>query len=298
MTPSINPLTGLSETIHPHYAVPHVRQRNINALRLNGQHTAVHTVPLGDGLTLDFYAKLASSDELLVAFHGANTERSQFYPRFERVNSIKQKTPSFISVADPTIQTGIEDGLQLTWYLGTPEYDPLLMIAKVIRRAIGRTGSKHIAFVGGSGGGFAALRASAMWPGSLAFIQDPQTNIATYIPRVVDRYFQTFWPTWNQNSLLEAFPERFNMVQHYRNFQPRNFVYYAQNVSDTSHYQKHYLPFVAAHGMTVDRGVNPSGDRVFALFEGTNHGHGKITPDEFDHHFAEAIAFWRVQRQP
>lgn len=298
MTETTNAITGLKESAHPYYGIPHVQQRNINALRLNGQRTAVHTVPIGGGLTLDFYSTFSKHSEMLVVFHGANSEHTQFYPRFERVKSVKEKAPSFLNFADPTMQTGIDDGLQLAWYLGTPEFDPLHLIAKVIRRAIGRTGAKHIAFMGGSGGGFAALRASAMWPGSLAYIQDPQTNISVYIPRVVNKYFETFWPGWNQKSLLRAFPERFNMVKHYANFQPENFVYYAQNSSDTTHYENHYMPFLEAHGMKEDHGLSARGDRVFALFEGVNQGHGKITPAEFDHHFAEAMAFWRTQRQP
>lgn len=298
MTETINPKTGLRETPHPYYRIPHVQQRNINALRLNGQRAAVHTVPIGEGLTLDFYSSFSAGDELFVVFHGANSATTQFYPRFERVKSVREKAPSFLNFADPTMQVGINDGFQLAWYLGGPNFDPLNDIAKVIRRAVGRTGAKHLVFMGGSGGGFAALRASAMWPGSLAFIQDPQTNISVYIPRVVKKYFETMWPGWSQPALLQAFPERFNMVRHYAALQPSNFVYYAQNSSDTVHFANHYMPFLEAHGMKDNRGLNAAGNRFFALFDGENQGHGKITAAEFDHHFAEAMEFWRGSRKP
>lgn len=194
------------------------------------------------------------------------------------------------------MQVGINDGLQLAWYLGGPEFDPLHAMAKVIRRAIGRTGAKHLAFVGGSGGGFAALRASTMWPGSLAFIQDPQTNIAVYSPRIVEKYFETLWPGWSRPSLLKAFPERFDMVRHYRAFQPENFVYYAQNSSDSTHVERHYMPFLEAHGMKSESGLNSVGNRNFALYDGEQAGHGKITPTEFDQHFIAAMKFWRDSR--
>lgn len=292
----INPQTGLNEELHEYYRVPLVHQRNINALRLNGQRKAVHTVPLGSGLTLDFYSSFAAEDELLVLFHGANSERSHFYPRFERVQSIKTKTDAFISFADPMMRLGVEKDMLLSWYLGGPDIDPLLPIFKVIRRALGRTGSKHVAFIGGSGGGFAALRASAMWPGSLAYIQDPQTVLANYIPRVVAKYFETAWPGWSRPSLLNAFPERFDMARHYQNLQPANFVYYAQNSTDTSHVDGHYKPFLQAHGMSTDKGINSTGNRNFALYDGKVNGHGKITPEEFDFHFSEAMKFWRSSR--
>ncbi|MGP9787849.1 hypothetical protein ACT3UD_16260 [Glutamicibacter sp. 287] len=71
MTKSINPKTGLTETFHDYYQAPLVHQKNIGTLRFQGQATAVHTVPMQDGLTLDFYARLNRSDELLVSFHGA-----------------------------------------------------------------------------------------------------------------------------------------------------------------------------------------------------------------------------------
>ena len=297
MTATINPKTGLSETIHAYYRVPVVKQRNINALRLNGQRVAVHTVPLGGGLTLDFYTSFSAGEELFIVFHGANSETNQFYPRFERVASIRAKATSFINFADPSMQVGIEDGLQLAWFLGGPEFDPLHSISKVIRRAMGRTGAKHLAFVGGSGGGFAALRASAMWPGSLAFIQDPQTDISAYSPRVVQKYFETLWPGWSRHSLLKAFPERFDMVRYYQMYQPDNFVYYAQNSSDTTHVERHYTPFIAAHGMKEDRGLNAIKNRNFALYDGAGTGHGKITSAEFDIHFEQAMSFWRSGRR-
>lgn len=292
----VNPRTGLLETFHEYYRVPHVQQKNINALRLNGQPSAVHTAPLGNGMTIDFFSQFSSSDELIVAFHGANSERSQFYPRFERVHSLKTKAPSFLAFADPSMQIGIDSGLQLAWYLGGPEFDPMHAVAKVIRRAIGRTGAKHVAFIGGSGGGFAALRASAMWPGSLAFIQDPQTNIAVYIPSVVQKYFETLWPGWSRPSLLKAFPDRFDMVRHYQSLQPQNFVYYAQNSTDTTHVEKHYTPFLEVHGMKEDRGISAAKNRYFALYDGELSGHGKITAEEFNQHYDRALEFWRENR--
>nr|WP_162989263.1 hypothetical protein [Glutamicibacter nicotianae] len=201
-----------------------------------------------------------------------------------------------MSFADPSMRIGVQEDMLLSWYLGGPDFDPMDPIFKVIRRALGRTGSKHVAFIGGSGGGFAALRASAMWSGSLAYIQDPQTVLANYIPRVVAKYFNVMWPGWSGPSLLNAFPERFDMVRHYRNRMPQNFVYYAQNSSDTTHVDGHYRPFAEAHGMGAKRGLNPTGNRYFALFDGEVSGHGKITASEFDHHFNEAMAFWRSNR--
>ncbi|MGP9787850.1 hypothetical protein ACT3UD_16265 [Glutamicibacter sp. 287] len=182
------------------------------------------------------------------------------------------------------------------WYLGGPGWDPLPRILRVVKKAMGKSGATHVAFVGGSGGGFAALRASAAMPGSLAYVQDPQVRLATHNPRNVDRYFATVWPEWNQESLLHAFPERFDMIRHYKAYNPANFVYYAQNSSDREHVENQYIPFARAHGFNDERGINSSNNRFFALYDGENKGHGKITTKEFSEHFDSAIRFWRDSR--
>lgn len=291
-----NARTGLSESLHDYYQVPEVQQRSIQNVRYGGQQTAVHKVPVGAGLTLDFYARLGGSDEILVSLHGALIPGRHKYPRFERVASLRSRAKAMMSFADPTIAADKRGEISSAWFLGGPGWDPQPWITQAIRKAFGKTGARHIAFVGGSGGGFAALRASAAVPGSLAFIQDPQTNLAVHNPVNVDKYFATMWPGWDKDSLLHAFPERFDMVRHYSSSRPKNYVYYAQNSRDTFHTTNHYLPFAEVHGMGSQVGLDRSNTRNFALYDGANRGHGKITAAEFDQHLALALAFWRENR--
>ncbi|MCV9994106.1 hypothetical protein OIU93_07305 [Paeniglutamicibacter sp. ZC-3] len=293
---NVNTISGLKEEHHDYYGLPLVHQRGLNSLRFTGQRTAVHTVPLQNGKTLDFYASLGASDELFVGFHGANSLSRNFYPRFERVQSLKQLVPAFIAFADPTLLISSNREMHLSWFLGGPGWDPLLDVKKVIKKAIGKCGAKHVAFIGGSGGGFAALRASSWFPGSMAFVQEPQTVIADYIPSVVDKYFRTVWPEWIQESLLESFPERFNMVEHYRQANPENFVYYTQSIADPFHVEKHFEPFCAAMGIGSHGGDGPAGNRVMKLYEGEVQGHGKLTSQEFNSFFTDSLARWREQR--
>lgn len=296
MTETINSKTGLPETTHTYYRIPEVQQRSLGNIRFGGQQTAVHKVPLENGLTLDFYARLGRSDEILVALHGALIPGRHKYPRFERVASLRSRAAAMMSFADPTILADSTGDMVSAWFLGGPGWDPTPWVIQAVRRAFGKTGGKHIAFIGGSGGGYAALRASSMIPGSLAFIQDPQTNLSVHTPTNVDRYFATMWPGWDKTALMEALPEKFDMVRHYRSVQPRNFVYYAQSSSDATHVENHYLPFLRAHDMKDNAGMNASKNRVFALYDGEVPGHGKITADEFNLHFGRAMKFWRENR--
>ncbi|WP_146112873.1 hypothetical protein [Arthrobacter sp. MYb214] len=296
MTVLINPKTKLKEEFNEFFRVPLVHQRGTNSLNFTGQRTALHTVPLGNGLSLDFYAQLGSNDELVVTFMGANLPNNNFYPKFSRISSMRGRASALIAFADPTMKMDVDQKMLLSWYLGGAGFDPALPILKAIKKAQGKTGSKHVIFIGGSGGGYAALRISAMMPGSMAFVQEPQTNIANYIESVVNTYFQIAWPGWNRHSLLQAFPERFDMVRHYHQRNPENFVYYAQSVEDTSHVTNHYMPFKDATGLRSDDGVSPRGNMMFSLYRGQVSGHGKITPAEYDEHLSKALEFWRSKR--
>jgi hypothetical protein len=204
--------------------------------------------------------------------------------------------PAFLAFADPTLQLSPSHDMLLSWFLGGPGWDPLLDVRKVIKKAIGKSGAKHVAFVGGSGGGFAALRASSWFPGSLAFVQEPQTSIANYMPSVVRKYFETVWPKWDHTALLESFPERFNMNEHYRRGTPDNFVYYAQSKADTSHVEGHFQPFCSALGLSPDGGISANGSRIMKLYDGEVQGHGRITNEEFGNFLKEALQQWRAGR--
>lgn len=278
----------MRETWNDHLKVPVVHQRNVGSLKFTGQVTAVHTVPLRRGLTLDFHARFGASDELFVTFHGAIPEGKHAYPRFERVASLRSKVKASIAFADPTIPADTSSAMRLSWYLGGETWDPMPAILDVVKKSHGKTGAKHVAFVGGSGGGFAALRASAMVPGSMAFIQDPQTRVLDYHPGPVGRYFDAMWPGHDKETVAAQFPERFDMAHHYATVKPENLVYYTQNTSDTDHVLKHLRPF--------QEGQAPGPGRVYALYDGVNRGHGKITPPEFDHHLDEATRLWREYR--
>lgn len=297
MPVTLNPRTNLEETFHGVYKIPIVHQRSVGSLKFNGQMVAVHTVPIAGGLTLDFYAKLKRSDELIVVFPGANPRHKNTYPRFPRVRSISSHATAFISFADPTIMADPKRKMLLSWCLGGPTFDPAPLMLRVIRKAQGKTGASRVVFVGGSGGGFVALRISAMMPGSLAFVNDSATNVAKSMPKTVARYFSTVWPGWGKDKLLQAFPERFDMVRHYLNYKPQNFVYYAQNRDDAYYRENHYTPFSKANGVSGFDGDDRGGLCRFVLYTPEVAGHGNITATEFDYHFHAAKDWWRIRRQ-
>src|SRR5699024_1043297 len=145
---------------------------------------------------------------------------------------------------------------------------------------------------GGSGGGFAALRASAAVPSSCAFVQDATVGLENHNPTIVETYFRKASPGWDQEKLLSAFPEFFNMHLHYRRRVPRNFVFMTQSLKDKGHLGGHFEHFARAHGIPTECGVSRRGGRVLKAYSPKMPGHGKITSAEFDYFYKEWISAW------
>lgn len=293
---AINSRTGLPEAWDEFYNIPSVRQRSLEELTFEGQDSAVHSIPLDNGLSFDFFAKLEPAEELIVTFPGAVPKGKKVYPMFWRVSTFRKVDPALLAFADPTILLDSTQEMRLAWFLGGPDFDPAPLALRVIREAQRRIGAKHVVFVGGSGGGLPALRLSSLMPGSMAYVHEGATNVARSIPRSVERYFSCAWKGWNQDELIQGFPERFNMVRHYEKASPDNFVYFAQSEDDLRFRRDHYSPFMNAMGVLGESGATVDNRRHFVLYKGDIAGHGKVTAAEFRHHFDTARSLWREWR--
>lgn len=289
--------TGLLEEPGYYRGLPRVYHRSLQHLKFRTRLKAAHSVPLPNGASLDFLSRLKRGDTLVVVFHGAIAEERLYYPRFERDLSIQKFEVPSLHFADPTLNLSKDQVMRLAWYLGGPGWDPQLQIANVVRQAMRQIGAKYVAFVGGSGGGFASLRISSLFPGSLAFVQDPQTSVMRYYPGAIKRYFACAWQGYDRNRVVNAFPERFDLNVLYENQSPPNFVYYYQSSSDDFHRRGHYNAFLKAIGGTVGGASFENARNRLVLADGKIPGHGKITPTEFEAHYLDAISWWSKQRQ-
>lgn len=286
---SLNPETGLNESWNDLYKVPITYQGSLSSLNFTGGSTGIHSVPLGQGRTIDFYAKLDTSDILYVSFHGAVIARTGRYPKFWRVNSLKNRVHAFLSISDPTLLLNDNEKFCLAWYTGNRTWDPIEEIADVVLTAMAHAGATRVVFLGGSGGGHAALRFAAKFCGSLAFVQEPQTDVAKYFPFHRRMLLDSCWGGAKEGEVLSSYPERFDMCSLYQATDPDSFVYYRQSMGDPFHLKHHLVPFQLA---IADNGGAKAGRYQFVLEGGEVPGHGKITANEFDRHFDAAMEFW------
>lgn len=285
-----NENTGLRESWNDQLKLPIVHQLGIDRIRFDPYAVAIHEVPVEEVPHLDFYAKLAPSDELYVSLQGAVSPGKVRYPSFWRVSSMRKRVPAFLSISDPTLQLGDDEAFGLAWYTGGPEWDPMPQLARIVRQAMDHVGASRVMFLGGSGGGFASLRLATLFPRSMAFVMDPQTSVFDYYPGHQHRLMEAAWSGRPREEVIPSNPDRFDVQHVYRTRDPENFVYYRQSASDAKHMEQHYGPFVEAVRDTT--GVREGRFR-FIVEDGEVEGHGKITPAEFDRHFAAAVAFWR-----
>ena len=281
-----------ADSLAAKYGVPRIDHGEELADDLAGE--AIHTLHLGEGRTLDWYAKLAPATELYVTLQGAVPSGKDRYPRFQRVASMRERVPAFIAISDPTFALNCDEGMRIGWYAGAAAWDPLPEISNLIRQIMERIGAEHVAFIGGSAGGYGALRISPRFPRSLARVTDPQTNVARYYRPHRERYFAACWPGDDPARVLAADLHRFDMCQLYADTNPDNFVFYRQSTHDEFHVREHAEPFMSAFDMSGH--TSGDGRRRFVLEEGVKAGHGAITADEFDQVFADAVSFWRERR--
>lgn len=250
--------------------------------------SSVNEIELTESVRLHFFAQLEPSDTLYVAFHGAMRVDQDTYPRFERVASLQKRSSTFLSFADPTWY--LNPQMTLSWFLGGPDWDALDPIEGVVRRALDVTGATSVVFVGGSGGGFAALRIGVRFPGSLAYVQSPQTVITRYLPSTVDLYFKSVWGE-PKSQVVKRTPHKFDLTGLYRTNPGINFVYYLQNLNDPAHVRDHYRPFKRIHGISEAQGTSTDTTKRFYLSDSDLLRHGPPTPSEFEQNFNRAIKF-------
>lgn len=281
--------SGLKESWHPLYKIPIVHQLNLQSISFGGDSPAIHSVPLAENRSLDFYAKLGASKELFVSLHGAVIAKTGRYPKFWRVMSMRNRVPAFIAVADPTLLLSDREDFCLGWYTGGPGWDPLDDISSMIRQAMTHVGATRVMFLGGSGGGFAALRLATRFPGSMAFIQEPQTSVTKYFQHHQKLLIDSCWPGESVDSAISANPDLFNMCHLYQTMDPDVSVYYRQSTGDPFHLENHLKPFQAA--VQATQGMK-AGLYEFVIEDGEVPGHGKITAEEFDFHFQRAMSHW------
>ena len=242
-------------------------------------------------LKIQAFVEAQIGEPLHIVFHGAMQVGEQA-PRFERVRSMRSAGLSFCAIADPTIN--LADELNLGWYVGHNAVDLREQLRTFIEALRTELAPPQIIFVGGSGGGFAALQNSAMADGSLAFVTDPQTIIPSYYPGHVSRLLRNAFDDFDTEAAMGEFGNRLSAVAAYQSMSRDNYVYYCQHREDEFHASKHLAPFSEVTGVPLAGGESGDG-RVFLRWLNDG-GHGPIRGEGKFEEALEAAKQWHLDK--
>jgi len=216
------------------------------------------------GVTLDLYLDRDPLDVrdqpvLPVFFTGSVPNRDAVSPPFFSGRTLsRQIGVSAIYLADPTVSSF--GTLGLAWYDGSERSRTRAAITALLQ-AISERSAKELLLVGGSGGGFAALR----YAGSLTvpvsvFTWNPQTNWLRYEDATVRTYLAAAFPSIEvsaepvdaQVDRIEAQLAAIGASASLLTGRPRaaSRVLYLQNATDW-YVAAHAMPYVAHHRLEL-----------------------------------------------
>lgn len=223
---------------------------------------------------------LPGADRLFIMLNGA-VDRAKPLPVFARWNWGKVLGGHVLAVCDPTLW--LDPQLRLGWFVGNRKIDPMQALLRTVEGVRERLGiaDHRVVFYGSSGGGYASMVAAASRPCGRAIVVNPQTDILHYPVKAVVRAAKVFAPSWTPQQCSARYPLRWSAlaaIAEAGRLQHDLRIVYAQNLDDTEHHAKHFLPFCAATGAPAEGGLSPDG-RFRTLVYSSPEGHGAEPPE-------------------
>lgn len=222
----------------------------------DGVHTILGTLPI------DILVRKRPGRPLIFSFHG-NTPRNPDLklPVFTGLNVTRDLDASFVAFSDPSLY--LDPDLKLAWFAGARGLDLQPQLPSVLSKLVDDAAATDVMFFGGSGGGFASLYYSALLPGSLALVWNPQTDITRYNPPHVAEYGRIAFGFADYEQARTGLPSMVNSgLGRLYAAGYGNRVVYLQNNSD-GHVQTHLLPLLESIGAatsTVTKGASVSAE--------------------------------------
>ncbi len=195
-----------------------------------------------NGLPIDVNVQFRGFDTTVVFFQGA-IDPKWTLPAFAGMGVSSEIAVNRIFISDPSLV--LTDRLNLGWFVGNSRMNIQKNLLEIISHISETWGNQRLVFYGASGGGFASLFFSAHFPGSLAIVSNPQTNVAKYELAAVERFAEVCYGVRGEDPMSKL-PEDVttDLLTLYR--EPRgNVVAYMQNSTDTAHVEDHMKPLLA-----------------------------------------------------
>ena len=196
----------------------------------------------------------SNSTKLVVMLQGAIDRTKIPLPIFQRWSWSEDIEASVLILNDPTL---FGNNFRIGWWQGKEEQYAIPSAGEFIKLVINKLGYslKDLLFFGSSGGGFSALMMAGHLKGSMAIVNNPQTNILEYREGHVQPFLHTKFRGMSKKEAFDRYPTRFSVSELFKsmNYIPR--IVYYQNVKDPFHFENHYLAFVQ---QLYESGIDPN----------------------------------------
>lgn len=194
---------------------------------------------------------------VLVVFSGAVGKRKARKPPFVSGRSLGPELGvPLIAISDPSL--AMRRDFNIAWYAGSVFQDVQRAVEELLRPLAVRLDG-DLWLIGGSAGGFGALQtAHRLGRFCSAFVWNPQTDIASYMPLYARRYGQIAFPQlagrlggkyWKSRFRKEARDQHrcVDLVRETIPAQSPRRLLYLQSITD-SHLKGHCVPYLRQHG--------------------------------------------------
>lgn len=234
------------------------------------------------------YKKINNRKRHYIFFNGALARSISIYPSLSRNSWSKKVDSNILNIYDSSINPS--DNYLLGWYHGVhnkPFQDDVIPIIESLKEKNGLS-NQDLIFYGSSGGGWAALKFSSLFQGSIGVAINPQTNIIKYeIEAAVDKFLARSYPQMEKSEVLMNYsnelmidPKGFMSKGLEKEFSERSRFILAQNILDASHYNDHFLDFWGNFSSTKNGGWDDLSHNYAIVYEHES-GHGAETNDVF-----------------
>lgn len=231
--------------------------------------SGAHAIWLG-GLYLDLLVEDRGARATLVVFHGAVNERQPTLPVFQGKAVAQAAGLNLITVSDPSLAMGDVD---LAWFLGNRWIGPLRpLLVPVIKHVLAAMGSQETILLGGSGGGYAAIRFAHDFPDSLVLALNPRLNLGVRPRAQVDQYLRACHkvtgPTASSRIRREFVPD---MAIEGPYEELAFYLLIWQNTGDAIYMEHQLSPVLQRAGVS---------SRIFVRFDSFGRGHRPVPSEE------------------
>ncbi|MFD2170997.1 glycosyl transferase family 2 [Tumebacillus lipolyticus] len=183
------------------------------------------------------------SSNLLIFGAGAMFDQIGL-PYFQRHSWMYDLEDSTIYYNDPTLYLS---NLPAAWGQGTWDRFYLKDIADILTKLIAKVGvsPKQVLLYGSSGGGFMSLILGGFIRESSVLVDCPQTCLIRWIEDYVKQVFNISYPSLSVQDVMQAFPERIDVMKFYNQIKYVPKIYYLQNAACEFDVTNHLLPFLS-----------------------------------------------------